>query len=121
MPPAIFDFNFIELGRERIALQCLATGVYPRPTLSFTETTSSNASYRHRAPPVNVTISTTPSDDENDEETSKNFNPSLYSASFLYPVNSVLSAGTVYECRLALLGTSYARKKRIKIIFPTSE
>lgn len=139
MPPATFDFRFIELSggpSDAIALECTVTGVYPRPVLAFTETTSSNASYRHRAPPVNVTVlattTTTPEidgdNDDNDvneaenQESRRRFPSSpRYSASFRYPVQSVLSAGTVYECRLALPGTSYARKKRIKIIFPTSE
>lgn len=139
MPPATFDFRFIELSdgpSDAIALECTVTGVYPRPVLAFTETTSSNASYRHRAPPVNVTVLATTTttadnfDDDDDDvneaenqEPRRRFPPSAprYSASFRYPVQSVLSAGTVYECRLALPGTSYARKKRIKIIFPTSE
>ena len=140
MPPATFDFRFIELNSgsgpsDAIALECTVTGVYPRPVLAFTETTSSNASYRHRAPPVNVTVlattTTTANDFDDDydnvneaenQEPRRRFPSSpRYSASFRYPVKSVLSAGTVYECRLALPGTSYARKKRIKIIFPTSE
>ena len=108
VPPQKFEFHFIELSRDKIALECQAQGVNPRPLITFSEQHSTNHSFQHRYPPVNVSVSYQPES-------------GLYSASFRHPMHSVLSAGTIYECRLELPGTFYSRKKRIKIIFPTSE
>lgn len=108
VPPKVFDFHFIELTVDRIALECIAEAVYPKPELTFLEHYSSNFTHYQRSPAVNVSITFNDATDY------------LYSASFLHPINSILTAGTIYECRLQLPGTLYLRKKRIKIIFPTS-
>ncbi|KAJ6221495.1 hypothetical protein RDWZM_000040, partial [Blomia tropicalis] len=106
VPPQKFEFQLIELSADQLALDCTVDGVHPKPLITFSEQISSNHSFRHHFPVVNVTVSYRP-------------DVSLYRASFRHPVRSVLSVGTIYECRLELPGTNYVRKKRIKIIFPT--
>ena len=108
VPPQKFEFQLIELSADQLALDCTVDGVHPKPLITFSEQISSNHSFRHHFPVVNVTVSYRP-------------DVSLYRASFRHPVRSVLSVGTIYECRLELPGTNYVRKKRIKIIFPTSK
>ena len=109
VPPKKFEFRFVEIDKQQLALQCTADGIYPKPVLTFSEQHTSNSTFKNKFPEVNVKVQF----DELDSQ--------LYSASFLYRVQSALSAGTIYECRLELPGTYYVRKKRIKIIFPTSK
>ncbi|KAF7490300.1 hypothetical protein SSS_03795 [Sarcoptes scabiei] len=137
VPPKIFEFNFIHYDSERIALECLVDGVYPKPILSFQEQYSQRADFSS----VSLSSPSSPSSSQFDffqhlhrnpsavqQQSSVNVNitesdiePFLYSASFLHPIKSILTAGTIYECKLQLPGTIYLRKKRIKIIFPTSK
>lgn len=107
VPPKRFEFRFIETSHDQVALQCIAEGVYPKPRLSFSIRHQTNHSNYQQFPKVKVNVVAS--------------DRVLYSASFRHPIQSVLSAGTVYTCQLDLPGTTYIRKKRIKIIFPTSE
>ncbi|OTF82648.1 hypothetical protein BLA29_012082 [Euroglyphus maynei] len=61
--------------------------------------------------PINITV--------NDCNQNGITNACLYNAWFRQSIDSKLTAGTIYECRIKLHGTFYVRKKRIKIIFPT--
>lgn len=109
VPPRHFEFQFVELDTDQIALRCNASHVYPKPVLSFYEQyLITNYTYDIRSPPVNVSLA-------------YHTDSSFYSASFLQPTSPVLTVGTIYECRLHLPGTNYVRKKRIKIVYPTSK
>lgn len=54
--------------------------------------------------------------------TIQNGTTSLYSASFEFrlPMDAI-KVGTVFECKLELSSASYIRKKRIKLIYPSSK
>lgn len=46
----------------------------------------------------------------------------LYHAWLEYSLNvKTLRVGTIYECKLELPNTNYVRKKRIKLIYPSSK
>lgn len=119
-------------------LRCSVESVYPRPVLTFSELSTGNGSpvpppsiaagangppFPQVFPSVNVV-------------TSVNDSTGLYSSSFTYrlPAESI-KVGTVYECKLELpppsssstsfsggpLGAIFTRKKRIKLIYPSSK
>lgn len=119
-------------------LRCSVESVYPKPVLTFSELSTGNGSPvpppslagGHRPPFPQVFPSV-------EVITSVNDSTGLYSSSFTYrlPAESI-KVGTVYECKLELpppppppssstsgsgLGSTFTRKKRIKLIYPSSE
>lgn len=122
MPPRLFEFHFIELSANHIALECLIENVYPEPQMlllfskqnhhsNYLELLSSSINITHSENCLNW----------NNKMMDDSCQSLLYNASIQHSIDSILTAGTIYECRIKLRGTYYVRKKRIKIIFPTSK
>ncbi|KAI2798082.1 hypothetical protein BLOT_015124 [Blomia tropicalis] len=133
--PEKFEFNLFSNGGVQQEVQsnndqslgpllrCVVESVYPKPFLTFSELASSSSGGSsgvtnqlkhhstqqfHSFPSVEMT-------------TEQNETTNLYSASFEYrlPIESI-RVGTVYECKLELPSTNFVRKKRIKLIYPST-
>lgn len=114
VPPAHFEFNLFadprpsqltsKLGASPV-LRCVAIDVYPRPRLIFAELSSPAA--RIIKPPVEVV---------------QNESSQLYRTWLEYSLDvDSIQVGSIFECRLELPAANYVRKKRIKLIYPSSE
>jgi len=106
VPPQTFDFNYTEEPKGELELECQAKGVYPRPILTLSEQ-NTNGSNFHVFPKVNVT-------------TEQNRRTLYFDASLKHIPHSSSTTGTIFECKLEIPSTNYVRRKRIKIIFPSS-
>ncbi len=116
-------------------LRCSVEDVFPKPVLTFSELSTGNGSPVPPPPQSGGIPQVFPSVEV---ATSVNDSSGLFSSSFTYrlPAESI-KVGTVYECKLELPGTaqaqstssssftsttsSFTRKKRIKLIYPSSK
>lgn len=128
VPPDKFEFNLLAPEQQQQQeqsssplLRCSVERVFPRPVLTFSElltggsvgnvpaAASANGAQFHSFPSVEVTSIV-------------NGTTGLYSAWFEYRLAmDSIRVGTVYECKLELPSTAYVRKKRIKLIYPSSK
>lgn len=115
MPPSLFQFHFVESSADQFALECLVQDVYPEPRMIFIQ----QKNYSELSSPSSINVTTI--NNCQNEIVNHHHHHCLYSAWFRRPIDTILMAGTIYECRIQLYGTLYVRKKRIKIIFPTSK
>ena len=133
MPPKRFEFNLhasdgktslgpsnhITVLAQGPLIRCTVTDVFPLPVLTFSQllTGSSVA-----VPPPNYLANAFIAQPTVDVKTTLNHTTGLYTSGFEYrlPSDSV-RVGTVYECKLELPAAGYVRKKRIKLIYPSSE
>ena len=114
-------------------LRCSVEDVFPKPVLTFSELSTGNGSPVPPPPQSGGIPQVFPSVEV---ATSVNDSSGLFSSAFTYrlPAESI-RVGTVYECKLELPGTaqaqstssftstpsSFTRKKRIKLIYPSSK
>ncbi|OTF81435.1 hypothetical protein BLA29_006281 [Euroglyphus maynei] len=107
-------------------VRCSAHNVFPKPVLSFSELIASDSmmmvnnhqpSYPQQSqmkqsfPMINVITIMNESDHHQ-----------LYTSWFEYRLKiDSIKVGTIYECRLEIPTTNYIRKKRIKLIYPSSK
>ena len=133
MPPKRFEFNLhasdgktslgpsnhITVLAQGPLIRCTVTDVFPLPVLTFSQllTGSSVA-----VPPPNYLANAFIAQPTVDVKTTLNHTTGLYTSGFEYrlPSDSV-RVGTVYECKLELPAAGYVRKKRIKLIYPSSK
>uniref|UniRef100_A0A6P6YA58 Uncharacterized protein LOC113796306 n=1 Tax=Dermatophagoides pteronyssinus TaxID=6956 RepID=A0A6P6YA58_DERPT len=118
VPPRLFEFHFIELSANHIALECLIENVYPEPQMLLLFSKQNHHSNYLEL--LSSSINITHNENCNNKMTDDSCQSLLYNASIQHSIDSILTAGTIYECRIKLRGTYYVRKKRIKIIFPTN-
>nr|XP_046910070.1 uncharacterized protein LOC124491470 isoform X2 [Dermatophagoides farinae] len=115
VPPSLFQFHFVESSADQFALECLVQDVYPEPRMIFIQ----QKNYSELSSPSSINVTTI--NNCQNEIVNHHHHHCLYSAWFRRPIDTILMAGTIYECRIQLYGTLYVRKKRIKIIFPTKK
>lgn len=126
------NFNYEGLHNGPM-VKCNAEGVFPKPILTFSELITNygdghvNYDYKHHQTSLSnhlmypSSVSSFYSYPEIDVITVMNETNQLYSASFEYRLKiDTIKVGTIYECRLEISNTNYVRKKRIKLIYPSS-
>ena len=132
VPPDKFEFNLLTSEQQQQQqlstsasttdqngplLRCAVERVYPKPGLTFSELFTGNASPIPLPASMSSSFHSFPSIEVHH---SHNDSTGLHSAWFEYrlAVDSI-KVGTVYECKLELPSTSFVRKKRIKLIYPS--
>ena len=113
-------------------VRCQAHNVYPKPLLSFSEliaddTISTMTINQHQSSPysqfkqtfprINVQTIISNESNQNQPQTKQR-----YTSWFEYRLKiDSIKVGTIFECRLEIPTTNYIRKKRIKLIYPSSK
>ncbi|KAH9416929.1 hypothetical protein DERP_014826 [Dermatophagoides pteronyssinus] len=116
---------------DRPMVRCQAHNVYPKPLLSFSEliaddTISTMTINQHQSSPysqfkqtfprINVQTIISNESNQNQPQTKQ-----LYTSWFEYRLKiDSIKVGTIFECRLEIPTTNYIRKKRIKLIYPST-
>ncbi|KAH7636533.1 hypothetical protein HUG17_10503 [Dermatophagoides farinae] len=112
-------------------VRCSAQNVYPKPVLSFSELIASdsmaimNMNYQRPPRPYSPQSQLKQLFPAIDVITilneSNHQQPQLYTSWFEYRLGiDSIKVGTIYECRLEIPTTNYIRKKRIKLIYPST-
>lgn len=101
-------------------VRCSAENLYPKPFLTFSELSTIGTTRNERMP--NIPYSSFHSFPPIDVVTVMNESTGLYTAWFEYRLKvDSIQVGNIFECKLELPSTNFIRKKRIKLIYPTSE
>ncbi|XP_075591308.1 uncharacterized protein LOC124491470 [Dermatophagoides farinae] len=108
VPPSLFQFHFVESSADQFALECLVQDVYPEPRMIFIQ----QKNYSELSSPSSINVTTI--NNCQNEIVNHHHHHCLYSAWFRRPIDTILMAGTIYECRIQLYGTLYVRKKTNK-------